>query len=157
MKKGSTLLLITLTATVFMILHCKKNVVKKEITFKTHPDDPFKESLVESQFFTLDPKKDNVIQGKNGTIIVVPKECFVTSAGETVRENIKIELAEALELGDMLLSNLTTTSDGQPLETDGMMYRRQTAMQLCLRVFTNKTGGYPDGIGANQNKSNGSV
>lgn len=91
------------------------------------PNDPFKNTIVPSQTFDIDSKQDNVIEGKNGTVVVCPKGCFKNAKGEIVVDNVKIELSEALSLEDMLLSNLTTTSDGKQLETDGMIYFNVTA------------------------------
>ena len=104
---------------------CNNNAITN--TAKLQPNDPFKNTIVESQFFDIDSKQDNVIEGKNGTVIICPKGCFKNAKGEIVDDNIKIELSEALSLEDMLLSNLTTTSDGRQLETDGMIYFNATA------------------------------
>lgn len=103
-------------------------------TIKFNDSDPFKTSIVASQYFDFDSKKDNVIEGKNGTIIVCPKGCFKNSNGETFEGNVKIELSEALSLDEMLLSNLTTTSNGNQLETDGMIYfnATQNSEQLVI-------------------------
>lgn len=89
---------------------------------KTTTADPFKNDMVESQQFTVDTKQDNVIEGKNGTLVIIPKGAFINSKGETVTENVKVELSEALTLDDMILSNLTTTAGGKPLQTGGMVY-----------------------------------
>jgi len=89
--------------------------------------DSFQKTIVSSQFFNLTNDTDNVIEGEYGTFIVFPKDCFLNSDGDVVSENIKIELAEALSLNEMLLSNLTTTSDGRLLETDGMIFLNATS------------------------------
>ena len=89
--------------------------------------DPFEQTITESQFFTIDPTKDNVLEGTEGTLLVAPKGCFLDSKGNPVTDNIEIELKECLSMEEMLLSNLTTTSEGKPLETDGMVYIDATA------------------------------
>ena len=93
---------------------------------KLSASDPFKETIAESQFFTISGKSDQVVEGKNGTRIVIPKGAFKNSNGEVVSEDIRIELAEALTLDEMVLSNLTTTSGGKLLETDGMIFLNAT-------------------------------
>lgn len=93
---------------------------------KFQDSDPFKTSIATSQYFKFESKRDNVIKGKNGTIIVCPKGCFKNSKGEIVEDNIKVELSEALTLDEMIVSNLTTVSNGNPLETDGMIYFNAT-------------------------------
>lgn len=91
-------------------------------TVKLLSNDPFKKTIVSSQFFSIDSEQDNVVAGEQGTVIVFPKGCFKDAAGKIVDGNVKIELAESLTMDDMVLSNLTTTSNGKPLETDGMIY-----------------------------------
>jgi hypothetical protein len=97
-------------------------------------DDPFKNSMVESEFFDLDTKADNTVEGKNGTILFFPKGCFKNKKGKTVEENVKIEIKEALSTSDMLLSNLTTMADGKLLASGGMMYFNATANGEPLTV-----------------------
>lgn len=94
---------------------------------KTHANDPFKDTMVESQVFSINGKKDHVLEGEQGTIMVFPQGCFKNAAGKIITENIDIELAEAFSLVDMLSSNLTTTSNGKQLITDGMIYFNATA------------------------------
>ncbi len=107
------------------LFQCKNNSIPD--TVKLLPDDPFKNTIVPSQLFEIDSKQDNVVEGENGTVLVFPRGCFLNSSGEIVDEKVNIELSEALSLEDMLISNLTTTSDGKLLETDGMIYFNATA------------------------------
>lgn len=95
---------------------------KETTSLKIASSDPFKETIIPSQNFTIEGKIDTVIQGIDGTLIVIPKGAFINSDGKTVAGEIEIELAEALSLDEMIFSNLTTQSNGQPLETDGMIY-----------------------------------
>jgi hypothetical protein len=124
---------------VLLLTNCKnpKSSPKKTTIYesvKRQKIDPFKESISEGQFFELNSKKDNVIEGKDGTIIVCPKGCFINSKGKIVESNVKIELAEALSLEEMILSNLTTTSNGKLLETDGMIYLNVTSNGEKLNI-----------------------
>jgi mono/diheme cytochrome c family protein len=121
-KISRTIFLALLSVTLF---ECNNDNVTN--TVKLYANDPFKNTIVHSQPFDIDAKQDNVIEGEKGTIIVCPKGCFKNSKGEIIEENIKIELSEAFSLHDMLLSNLTTTSDGKLLETDGMIYFNASA------------------------------
>jgi hypothetical protein len=107
-----------------LILSCNNNKPSTTVvkTSKISESDPFKETMVESQFFEINAKEDNVVEGKNGTVVVFPKGCFLDSDSNVVEDGVKIELAEALEMKDMILSNLNTTSDGKLLESDGMIY-----------------------------------
>lgn len=94
---------------------------------KMFDSDPFKNEIVESQLIEIDGSADNTVEGKNGTVVVVPKGCFRRKDGSEVTGKIQLELAEALHPGDMLTSNLTTASNGQPLETGGMIYMNAKA------------------------------
>lgn len=126
MKKRLTQLF-GMTVLALTLLQCNNDTDRLETTLKFHTNDPFQETMVPSQTFDIDGKEDNVVEGENGTILVMPKGCFKNSQGETVTNNIKVELAEALSLDQMLLSNLTTTSNGKLLETDGMIYLNATS------------------------------
>jgi hypothetical protein len=100
---------------------------QNEAVVKNHVNDPFKRSITPSQFFKINAKKDTVVSGTNGTVLVFQKGSFLDANENVVTENIDIELSEALSLDQMLLSNLTTTSGNQLLETDGMIYFNATS------------------------------
>ena len=106
-------------------------------TVKFSETDPFQNSITESEFFEIDPKKDNIIEGNKGTLIAAPKGCFIDKNGNAVTENIQFELTESLSMEEMILSNLTTTSNGEPLETDGMIYINATANGEQLTIDKN--------------------
>ncbi|NOX48246.1 MAG: hypothetical protein GXO89_14845, partial [Chlorobi bacterium] len=116
-----------LTFLALVLIQCNSATEKVESTVKFSKNDPFQKTIVPSQNFELNANVDNVIEGENGTILIMPKGCFKNSKGEIVTEQIKVELSEALSVEEMLLSNLTTTSDGKLLETDGMIYINATA------------------------------
>lgn len=96
------------------------------LTAKSSESDPFKETIVSSQYFKVNINDDSVIEGNKGTLIVLSKENFIDGNGNIIKGNIDIELAEALTYDDMLLSNLTTTSGNTLLETGGMLYFNAT-------------------------------
>ncbi len=116
-----------LTFLALLLMQCNSVTEKMESTVKFSANDPFQKTIVPSQNFELNANIDNVVEGANGTILIMPKGCFKNSKGEIVTEQIKVELSEALLVEEMLLSNLTTTSDGKLLETDGMIYINSTA------------------------------
>lgn len=123
---------IAITLFLFSIQQC--TTVEEKSTIKFSEQDPFKETIVKSQFFDINSKIDNVVESESGTLVVLPIGCFTNSNGDIITENVKIELAEALTLQEMLLSNLTTTSNGNLLETDGMIYINFTANGKQLTV-----------------------
>ncbi|UTW66683.1 hypothetical protein KFE94_00800 [bacterium SCSIO 12643] len=118
------LILALLSITLYRCVGDQSKVITSN---KFSEKDPFKETIVESEYFDIDAKNDTVVKGQKGTMIVLPKGCFINTKGEVVTSNVKLELAEALSLEEMVLSNLTTTSDGNLLETDGMIYLEATS------------------------------
>lgn len=89
---------------------------------KVSENDPFKTTVVESQFYTVEIEEPAVISGTKGTRIVILDGSLLDESGLPVAGSVDVELSEAYLLSDMLLSNLTTTSNGELLETDGMIY-----------------------------------
>jgi hypothetical protein len=84
--------------------------------------DPFKTTMVSSQYFEISGNNDTILEGKDGTILLIPKGAFQSDKGTTSSGKITIELAEAYTLDQMLLSNLTTLSNGLPLQSGGMIF-----------------------------------
>lgn len=117
---------LTVYLLVFVLLLFNCGEKKEPLSLKTHPNDPFIETITESQYFEIDSKKSHVIEGINGTILILPNGCFLNTKGQIFNGEAKVELVESLDLEEMILSNLTTTSNGQILETDGMIYFNAT-------------------------------
>lgn len=113
-------------------------------------NDPFASTITESQFFEIDADKDNVIRGKQGILVTIPQCAFYSEGEQKVHGKVKMELVEALELSDMINSNLTTDSDGKYLSTDGMFFINftQNGKQLAI----NKDCGIYVQIPKNTNK-----
>ncbi|MGK0389189.1 MAG: hypothetical protein ACI94Y_001929 [Maribacter sp.] len=51
--------------------------------------DPFTTTVTQSQSFEINPNKNNTIEGKEGTIIVFPQNCFIDAEGQTVKKMSK--------------------------------------------------------------------
>ena len=109
-------------------------------TLKIDKKDPFKNSIVTSQFFNIKTEQDTVVEAKYGTKVVFQKQCFIDSKGNVITGEVKFELAEALTLDKMVFSNLTTTSNNQILETGGMIFIN--AYHKNKEVFINKNKPY---------------
>lgn len=135
--KNQLKLVLSLILLALTFLQCNNETNKLAKNVKFHPNDPFQKTIVPSQIFDIDTKKDNVIEGKHGTILAIPEGCFKNSNGETVSDNVKIELAEAFSIDQMLQSNLTTTSNGELIETAGMIYLNATANGVQLNIDKN--------------------
>ena len=72
------------------------------------------------QRMTIDPTKQQVIQGKKGGRFFLQANSLVDADGNPVDGPVTVELIEAYDLSDMLLAGLTTTSGNKTLETGGM-------------------------------------
>jgi len=69
-----------------------------------------------SQFFLIDPKRDTLINGKEGTKLHFPVGCLQTKA------KVMVELKEYYSMADYLKSGLATTSNGKMIESGGVIY-----------------------------------
>ena len=69
-----------------------------------------------SQFFLIDPKRDTLINGKEGTKLHFPIGCLQT------KSKVMVELKEYYSMADYLKSGLATTSNGKMIESGGVIY-----------------------------------
>lgn len=74
------------------------------------------------EHFTFEASTGMVVTGKKGTRLKVPADCFVYANGAAAMGPVMFTLQEALSYGDMLLQNLSTSSNGRMLETGGMFF-----------------------------------
>lgn len=72
--------------------------------------------------FTIKVDEDSFLKGAKGTTIYIPKYTFQYEDGTEPTGTISLELKECFNLVDMISENLQTTSRGQILETNGMIY-----------------------------------
>jgi len=109
--------------------HSKKTVTDSpSIEAKNLDKDPLSKSTVESQYFDVDAEIGGIVESKNGMVISVPENAFIDNEGNVIKGSVRIELAEAFGIEDMILSGLETLTDkNKPLETDGMFYFKATA------------------------------
>ncbi|WBM74548.1 OmpA family protein [Saprospira grandis] len=75
------------------------------------------------QEFWINPNRDTLIFGANGSQLFIPAGSFVRANGQALSDDkVKIELREALSLNDMWMQNLQTVAPGHELiETGGMV------------------------------------
>lgn len=130
MKK---ILTIIITAT-FFLTACNNN--------KENPSDIFTkvyttENLT-TQTFSISAGKDTTLKGLSGTTLFIPKNTFVDSKNNLAKGQVCIQFKEALTIIDMVLANLTTTSDGNFLQSGGMIFISATADNSELEIATDK-------------------
>jgi hypothetical protein len=90
------------------------------------------------QEFTIRLGSDTTLIAKDGTQLFVPAGSFeLAENGEEVKdEEVVISLQEAIDYQNMLMHNLTTMSDGEMIETGGMVYfdaKTKDGQQLQVR------------------------
>jgi hypothetical protein len=86
------------------------------------------------QTYNVNPQKGATIEGKEGTLIIIPSNAFVNENNEIVNDNAQFELVEALTLEDMVLYNLGTTSNGKLLESGGMLHINATCNNQQVKI-----------------------
>jgi hypothetical protein len=130
-----TRLFISLFILITFLISCKKNKGNNTDVFnKVYTVDN-----ISTQTFSIDPGIDNIITGTNGTKIRIPKNSFVDSSGQPILGIIEIQLKEVLTKQEMVLSNLTTTFNGKPLETGGMIFVDAISEGKSLLLADNKS------------------
>ena len=80
----------------------------------------------ERQTFTLDPSRINVLNGRNGTKVIVPDNVFRKRNGSPVFGLIQFELTEYYQKSDFVLNDLHTMSGDRIIESGGTVYLKAT-------------------------------
>ncbi|MEZ4740195.1 MAG: OmpA family protein [Flavobacteriales bacterium] len=97
-----------------------------EVSFERHhytDTEELRNALMEGtvQHFTIDPTKDQVVQGTTGTQLKIRAGSLVDARGRPVQGEVDLELTEALGLQSILAHQLSTRSGSTLLETGGML------------------------------------
>jgi hypothetical protein len=95
----------------------RRVVVVAENSIATSINDFYTQSRLAIQSFCIDPTKDTTIHCEGGSIVHIANGTFGVGS-----ECVTIQIKEAILFSDMLLENLSTTSNGQLLQTQGMIY-----------------------------------
>ena len=91
---------------------------------------------IDDQSFMVGPD-GRIITGKDGTVVEFPENAFVDENGNDINDKVNVKLKEAIKMEDMVLGGLTTmTTDGNPLQTKGML--RVTAFYKGKPVYLKK-------------------
>ena len=94
----------------------------------------------QAQLFSIPTNKDTTIVCNEGTIIKIKANSFVSEkTGQLISERISFSVKEYYKISDILLSNLSTTSNGQLLETAGMVNITATKNDEALKLKIGKT------------------
>lgn len=97
-------------------------------------EEILKQSELIVQQYTVDPTRDTILFGKEGTVVSIPQNSFEDSQGP-----VKIELIEALSLSDIILLNAQTVSRGELLQTDGVVYIQASSNGMQINLNEGQT------------------
>lgn len=87
------------------------------------------------QIFVISPAKDTTLVCSEGTIIKIPANSLVTKATEKqVTDSVSVFVTEYYKVSEIVLSGLSTTSDGHLLETGGMIYVKAECLGEELKL-----------------------
>ena len=98
----------------------------------------FARTSQESQWFSVNNKEGQLIEGAQGTRVYIPADCFVDPNGKPVDGTIALELKEVYTGKDFLLSNLPTQRDGDPLVSGGSIFLEARNGPEVLQVANDK-------------------
>ncbi len=93
------------------ITQTKKSIIPPIEDFTLH----YGVNSVPKQYFQVENTSDTVLTGDGGVKVYIPANCFET-------ENVKIEMQEFLDYPDIIKAGLTTSSNGEMLESAGMVF-----------------------------------
>ena len=141
--KWATAIVITAVATTLVFVVKDKLLSSKEnIRYELNEENKKQWSDADKnltpQVFKINGEADTVIETINGIVVAIPAGAFYNKHGEVVKDNIEIEIKEALTPSDIMLAGLSTTSDGRLLETGGMFYVNARQNGENLTVAQNK-------------------
>ncbi|MBD0258854.1 MAG: cytochrome c [Cytophagales bacterium] len=92
------------------------------------------EQQLGSTRFTVRAGRDTLLRSPGGTLLFVPRNGFLHPDGSPASGPVAVTVREALAPADMVLAHLTTTSDGRPLESGGMVFVDATQAGQPLRI-----------------------
>ncbi len=88
------------------------------------------------QVFTINNQQAHNITCTNGTKLIIKPNTFTSIDKKTVQGNVDLEIKEAYSYTDMIANNLHTVSNGNLLQSGGMVYinATQNAAQLDIDI-----------------------
>lgn len=129
MKKAKNITII-LILSLFLFVSCKDKEQKEIYSV-------FSSDNIPSQNFAINAETDTVLVGKSGTILRVYKNTFVDNNGKRAKGQVNLELKEIFKSSDIVLANLTTLSNGNKLQTGGMIFLNATLDGEQLEIANN--------------------
>lgn len=100
-------------------------------------DKVYSTANLPTQVFSLSTARDTTVTGPAGTVLRIPANAFVDSTGNAVA-HLELELKEVLDPMSMVMGDLTTTSNGVPLQTGGMLWLAATSEGHAVNIAADK-------------------
>ena len=96
--------------------------------------------FLDKSIFTINTETDTIVENQDGVVIYIPANAF-----DTDRNEVELLVQSAIHAEDIMYAGLSTTSNGDPLETGGMFYidanadgkRVNLVKELTVNVPTN--------------------
>jgi len=85
-------------------------------------DKIFNTKAIPSISFKINTNKDTVLKGVEGTTVNIQRHCFLDENNKPYKGEVNIELKEAIKMESIILANLVTMTDGNALESGGMIF-----------------------------------
>jgi hypothetical protein len=93
---------------------------------------------IKSSYYSLDPDKDTIITGKEGTIISIPKNCFVFLDGTGLNKQYSFELKEAYKRSEILLNDISFSLNNESYGTNGGVFINAKENENQLKLVPGK-------------------
>lgn len=132
------------------------DTIKPEPTEKIKSlTDLYKRTQKKASIFVIKANRDTVIKCKEGTLLSIPANCFARAKdGKAVIGDVKLSVKEFYKISDMLLANLTTSSNGNMIETGGMLNIKANAKDNNDSLTLNKGKNITLALPKTQNDNN---
>lgn len=114
-----------------------KAMQSKLDSFSALPNSRWMENAY--QVFEIDPKIDNEIKCKNGTVINLPANAMALTNGDAPKGMVTLSVQEYSDYAEMFKHNVTTTSDSKLLETGGSCFIKAEANGDSIVLKKNQT------------------
>jgi hypothetical protein len=108
--------------------------IERPIFEETKASPAYAELRPEVQSFTIDNSKPTTVSANKGTEIWIPENCFVDKDGKPVTGEVKVEVVEAFSMPDIISAGLTTLSDGELIQSNGMLFIDAKSNGLSLNL-----------------------
>jgi len=127
MKLASYIVILFLVASSCELANEHQNSIHSDLNKLSEQSNP-------TQFFEIDNNLDTVITGKDGTSIYIPANSLTLEDDQLPNDKIQIKLKEIYTPSEMILNQLSTLSDGNILESSGMIRLEAFSNSQKLRL-----------------------